>query len=45
MNNPEQINSDPADVAAVDEMGRQPADELMDINNMELEQVDRKSVV
>ena len=39
MNNPEQINNDPADVAALDEMGRQPADELTEIESAELEQV------
>jgi hypothetical protein len=39
VNNPEQINNDPADVAALNEMRPQPADELTEIENAELEQV------
>jgi hypothetical protein len=39
MNNPEQINDDSADVARLDEMTQQPADELLEIQPAKLEQV------
>jgi hypothetical protein len=39
VNNPEQINSHLVDVVSLDEQGPQPADELTEIQNAELEQV------
>jgi hypothetical protein len=39
MNNPEQINNNPADVTTLDEMGQQTAGELLEIESSELEQV------